>query len=193
LRERTTNDELATWFGLATALVAQRDFPAADRALAQVRQRLPQGHAMVERLAAEARLRAGDPAGALALAEAGAARFPGARGLVRLQAEALLASGQAVRAERLLQEQLATLRSDPVLWRLLAQAHHAAGHAALAHVATAEEYALGGNWRAAVEQLRLSRRAGPPLDFYTGSLVDARLKEFEQEFQREQADRVRSR
>ena len=130
---------------------------------------------------------------ALALAEAGTAKFPGARGLVRLQAEALLASGQAVRAERLLQDQLATLRSDPVLWRLLAQAHHAAGQAALAHVATAEEYALGGNWRAAVEQLRLSRRALPALDFYTGSLVDARLKEFELEFQREQADRVRTR
>ena len=93
----------------------------------------------------------------------------------------------------LLQDQLATLCSDPVLWRLLAQAHHAAGQAALAHVATAEEYALGGNWRAAVEQLRLSRRALPALDFYTGSLVDARLKEFELEFQREQADRVRTR
>ena len=193
LRERATHDELGAWFGLATVLVAQRDFVAADRALAQVRQRLPQGHPMVERLATEARLRAGDAAGALALAEAGTAKFPGARGLVRLQAEALLASGQAVRAERLLQDQLATLRSDPVLWRLLAQAHHAAGQAALAHVATAEEYALGGNWRAAVEQLRLSRRALPALDFYTGSLVDARLKEFELEFQREQADRVRTR
>ncbi len=188
LRDKATNDDLAAWFGLATVLLAQRDVPGAEKALAETRRRLSAPHAAVERLGAEIRLRAGDPAGALALAEAASAKFIGARGLLHLRAEALLAMGEHARALRFLQDQVVAYRTDARLWRLLAQAHGALGQTALAHRATAEEYAIAGGWLAAIEQLRLALRAGS-MDFYTASLVDARLKEFQAEYQREQQER----
>ncbi len=190
LRERALNDELAGWFTIATVALAQRDFAATGRALSEVRLRLPEGHPMVERLAAEARLSAGDPVGALGLARAASARFPQARALVHLQAEAMLATGEAPGAVQFLEEQLAAARTDVRLWRQLARARAMLGQTALAHLATAEEYGLAGQWRAAVEQLRIARRLGT-LDFYTASLADARMREFEAAFAQEQREQPR--
>ena len=188
LREKTTPDEAASWYGVAVAAVAQRDFPAAERAVAQARSRLPEGHPFVERLAAEARLRAGDAAGALEIAQRATARFPRARALVHLQAEAMLASRDFEKAATYLQGQLALYRSDPVLWRLLSQAENGAGRPALAHRAAAEDYALVGGWLAAIEQLKLAQKRGA-FDFYTASQIDARIKELQAEYTREQRDR----
>nr|MBP8310862.1 M48 family metallopeptidase [Burkholderiaceae bacterium] len=165
LRDRSTHDELAAWYGVAVAALAQRDYAAADKAVQETRKRLPAGHAAVERLAAEVKLRTGDAPGALALAETAAGRFVGARALIHLQAEALLAMGEPARAARFAQDQIALYRADPKLWRLLAQAHNGLNQSALAHRATAEEYALGGSWLAAIEQLRLALKLGT-LDFY---------------------------
>ncbi len=190
LRDQSANDELAAWYGLAVTALAQRDFGAADTALLAARQRLPAGHAAFETLAAEIRLRAGNPAAALTLAQAGAGRFAGARTLIHLQAQALLAMREPARAAALLQEQIALYQTDARLWRLLAQAHGALDQPALAHRATAEEYALSGSWLAAVEQLRLALKLGT-LDFYTGSLADARMKTFQAEYQREKQEKVR--
>lgn len=190
LRDKTTNDELATWYGLAVAALAQRDYPGASQALQQARQRHPAGHPAFERLGAETLLRAGDAPAALALAQAGAGRFAGARALVHLQAEALLAMREDARAVAFLTEQLALYRTEPRLWRLLARAHGALNQPELAHRATAEEYALSGSWLAAVEQLRLALRSGA-LDFFTGSLVDARMKEFQAAYQREKKETTR--
>ena len=47
---------------------------------------------------------------------------------------------------------------------------------------------LLGGLPAAIEQLRLARRAGT-LDFYTGSQVDARLRELEADYLQERQDR----
>ncbi|MFZ9880850.1 MAG: hypothetical protein ACO3QC_05555, partial [Phycisphaerales bacterium] len=74
---------------------AQRDFSAAEQALAQASSRLPQGHAFLDRLAAQIRLDADDAEGALKQALEASARHPGARGLRYLQAEALLREGRA--------------------------------------------------------------------------------------------------
>jgi predicted Zn-dependent protease len=188
LREKTTPDEVASWYGIAVAAVAQRDFPAADRAIAETRSRLAEGHPFVERLAAEARLRAGDAAGALSIAQRASARFPRARALSHLQAQAMLALRDFDKAAAYLQGQLAVYRSDPVLWRLLAQAENGAGRPALAHRAAAEDYALVGGWPAAIEQLKLAQKSGA-LDFYTASQIDARIKELQAEYTREQGDR----
>lgn len=178
ISERTSGDELAAWYGLASTALAQRDFAAAERALAQARKRVPDGHPYLERLAADVKLQAGDPAGALAVAQAGAGRFSGARALVYLQADALLALKEYQKALVFLKDQLALYRSDPVLWRLSSRAHNGLGQTAEAHRAVAEEYALGGAWLGALEQLKLAQRAGG-LDFYAASQVDARMRELQ--------------
>ena len=187
LRDKTTTDETAAWFGIAVAAVAQRDLAAAETAIAQTRARIDKGHPFVEALAARARLTAGDAPGALALARAGAGRFAGARALLHLQAEALLEMRDFDGAVRFLTEQTSLYKSDPLLWRLLARAHAGLGQTGLAHRASAEEYALGGAWLAAIEQLRLAQRS-TGLDFYSASQVDARLKQLQAEYARERKD-----
>lgn len=192
IRDRSTPDELSAWYAVAVAALSQRDFAGARRALGQVRALLPGSHPYVERLAAEVSLRQGDAAGARAIAEAAAQRFAGSRALVHLQAEATLAMGEAARAAAFLEDQLTLYRGDPVLWRLLSRARAGLGQVALAHRATAEEYALIGGWLAAIEQLRLAQRAGG-LDFYAASEVDARIKDLQAEYAREQQDQARNR
>jgi predicted Zn-dependent protease len=189
LRDKTTPDAAATWYGLAVVLLAQRDFDAAGRAINEARRRLPSGHPYLERLAAQIRLDAGDAAGALQIAAAGTQRFPGARTLVHLQADAMLRLRKFADAETFLQDQLATYRSDPVLWRLLARTYQSAGKQALAHRASAEEYALIGGWLASIEQFKLALQAGG-LDFYTSSQIDARIKQVQAAYTREQQDRA---
>ncbi|MFZ9679161.1 MAG: M48 family metalloprotease [Quisquiliibacterium sp.] len=190
LRDKTTPDEAASWFGLAVVANAQRDFSAAEQALAQARSRLPQGHAFLDRLAAQIRLDADDAEGALKQALEASARHPGARGLRYLQAEALLRLRRHQQAAKFLQDQVELYRTDPVLWRLLSRAHAGTGNKALAHRASAEEYALLGGWLAAIEQLKLARQDGG-MDFYTVSQVDARLRELQAIYTREQQDRAR--
>jgi predicted Zn-dependent protease len=189
LRDKTTDDERAAWYGIAIAALAQRDYAGADRALAEVRRRTPAGHAFLERLAADIRLRSGDPKAAVAIAQAAATRYPQSRALVHMQAQALTDAGEHQKAVAYLKDQLSLYRSDPVLWRLLAQAYNAQGQLAEAHRAAAEEYALVGGWMAAIDQLRLAQRAGT-LDFYTASQVDARIRDLQATYTREQQERA---
>jgi predicted Zn-dependent protease len=190
LRDKTTPDEAASWYGLALVANAQRDVDAAEHALAQVRSRLPQGHAFLDRLSAQIRLDAGDFEGALKIAADAAARYPAARALRYVQADALLRLRRHQQAEQFLQDLVELYRADPVLWRLLSKAHAGTGKTALAHRASAEEYALLGGWLAAIEQLKLARRDGG-MDFYTASQVDARLRELQAIYTREQQERAR--
>lgn len=192
LRDRSTTDELSAWYAVAVAALEQRDFAAALGAVEQARSRLPGGHPYVERLAAEIRLRQGEPAAALAIAEAAARRFVGARALTHLQAEAMIGMREPARAEAFVADQITLYPGDPGLWRLLSRSRAALGRTALAHRATAEEYALIGGWLAAIEQLRLAQRAGG-LDFYAASEVDARIKELQAEYARERQDKANNR
>ncbi|HMN80840.1 MAG TPA: M48 family metalloprotease [Burkholderiaceae bacterium] len=189
LRDRSTGDERAAWFGIATAALAQRDFAGADRALAEVRRRTPAGHPFIERLAADIRLQQGDARGALAIAQSATQRFPLSRALVHMQAQALIDAGEGARAVTYLRDQLATYRSDAQLWRLIAQAYHQQGQAGEAHRATAEEYALLGGWMAAIDQLRLALRSGK-LDFYASSQVDSRIRELQAQYTLDRQDRA---
>ncbi|OJX06827.1 MAG: hypothetical protein BGO72_00305 [Burkholderiales bacterium 70-64] len=187
LRERTV-DEAAGWFGLATVAAAQRDAAAARKALAEVRRLLPAGHPFVERLAAQVELQAGDSAAALALLDAATKRFPASRALVRERAQVLLVRRDFADAAPYLESAVSTFRSDADLWRMLAEAQGGLGETARAHRAAAEQFVLLGATPAAIEQLRLAQRAGQ-LDFYTGSQVDARLRELQAQWQAEQKER----
>jgi predicted Zn-dependent protease len=186
LRNRTI-DEAAGWFGLATIRTAQRDPQRARKALDETRKRSG-SHPFIERLAAQVELDAGNTAGALALADAALANTPSSRALLRVKAQTLLARNDYRGAAAFLEEAVDVHASDPTLWRLLAEAWHGAGEAARAHRASAEQFALLGGLPAAIDQLKRAIRAGT-LDFYTGSQVDARLRELEAQYLSEKEDR----
>jgi len=187
VREHTI-DDVANWFGLATVAAAARDWPAARKALAEVRRRLPAGHPFVERLAARIELDSGDAASAQAIVEAALARFPSSRSLVQMRATVLLARRDYAAAVPVLEDALKLYRSDAGLWRMLSEAQGGLGQVARAHRAAAEQYVLLGATPAAIEQLQLAQRAGG-LDFHTASQVDARRRELEAQWREEQQER----
>jgi predicted Zn-dependent protease len=173
----------APWYGLAHIAAVQRDWARVDAALAQA-QALGGPHPFFDQLAARSKLSAGDPGAAAERATQALARWPDARGLARLQAEALLAAGRPAEAVRALEDRLVVWRSDARLWLLLSQAFGARGRTADAHRAAAEHYALMGSPLSAVDQLRRAQKAGDT-DFYTASVIDARLRELEDDARRE--------
>jgi len=174
----------APWYGLAAVAAAQRDWTRVDSALAQAQAVAGEPHPLFDRLAASARIAAGDPAGAVARARAGLRRTPDSRGLARVLGEALLADGRPREAVSMLEEQLQTWRGDARLWQLLSQAHEALGQRTLAHRAAAERYAALGSPLTAREQLLLARKAADA-DFFTASVIDARIREIEADALRE--------
>jgi predicted Zn-dependent protease len=173
----------APWYGLASIAAVQRDWPRMEAALGQA-QALAGPHPFFEQLAARAKLSAGDPRAAAERATQALARWPDSRGLARLQGEALVAAGRPAEAVRALEDQLLVWRSDARLWWLLSQAFGAQKRAADAHRAAAEHYVLMGSPLSAVDQLRRAQKAGDT-DFYTASVIDARLRELEDDARRE--------
>jgi len=172
------------WYGLASIAFVQRDWLRVEAALAQAQSQAGAAHPYFELLAARARLGAGDAKVAAERATRSLARFPDSRGLARLQGEALVAAGQPAEAVRLLRDHLLVWRSDARLWQLLSQAHEALGQRAEAHRAAAEQYLLQGSSMAALDQLRRAQRAGDT-DFYTASVIDARIRDVEDDARRE--------
>lgn len=166
------------WFGLASVAAAQRDWPRFEQALARAREVHGQPHPYFDRLAASARLEAGDPVGAIERAREGLARFPDSRALARVHGQALIDAGRHAEAVRFLKDQLLTWRSDPQLWQQLSVVHGKLGNRSEAHQAAAERFVLLGSMISAVDQLRIAQRAGDA-DFYAGSVIDARLRELE--------------
>jgi predicted Zn-dependent protease len=184
LTRDTQRTNPAAWFGLASIAAAERSFDVSDKALAEAQRLLGAPHPYFERLAIANRLDAGDARAAADRGRQAVARFPESRALTRAYGEALVASGQGAEAVVFLKERLNLFRGDVRLWHLLAEAHGLLNQRAEAHRAAAEEYILVGAWQSAAEQLRLAQRAGDT-DFYTASVIDARLREIQVEVRRE--------
>ncbi len=172
------------WYALASIALVQRDWPRVESALAQAQALAGAPHPYFELMAARAKLGAGDARAAADRATKALARFPDSRGLARLQGEALVASGQAAEAVRTLRDHLLVWRGDPRLWQLLSQAHESLGQRADAHRTAAEQYLLLGSPLAALDQLQRAQRAGDT-DFYTASMIDARIRDVEDDARRE--------
>lgn len=163
------------WYGLARA--AQRaGVPARARfALAQLDAASP----LVAHLEVEQALAEGKSEEALRLlARAMPASF-GYRPLAYLYARSLLAAGRAREALIFLGEQQRVWNADARLYTLLSQAHQNLGQQTQSHLAQAEAYALQDRDGAAIEQLQLAQKAGGA-DFYTLSIIDARLRQLKQ-------------
>jgi predicted Zn-dependent protease len=181
VEQRVKDNPLAgteSWFGLAAIAGAQRDWARFDEALGKARALHGKPHPYFDRLEVSTRLSAGDAQRAAELARDALKRFPESRALARAWGESLIAAGQASEAVRAMQAQLQVWRSDPRLWELLSQALMKLDRKAEAHRAAAERFALLGSNLAAVDQLRVAQRAGDT-DFYTASVIDARLRELE--------------
>ncbi len=176
------------WYGLAQASLRTGDLDRAGQALGRVDGPLARsplvGVARID--LALARNNADE---ALRLTQSELAQHAAYRPLAYLRAKSLLRAGRAREALDFLSEQQRTWPSDSHVHALRAEAHHALGETAKAHLAQAEAYVLTDRIAAAVDQLQRAQRSGHA-DFYTLSIIDARLRELRERQKRDAPDGV---
>ena len=175
------------WYGLASATQLRQDWAASLKALTQAETLLGKPHPYLARLRIVALIGSGQLDKADEASAAALAAFPHSRALVRQRAEVLNARKQWSAAISLLRNETRVYKSDTELWRMLGEAYLAHGEKGMSHLAAAEALLVQGLLQPAIEQLRLARNAGD-LDFYNGSIADAKLKEAEAGWLQQQRD-----
>ena len=78
--------------------------------------------------------------------------------------------------------------NETIWWELLASAYDQDKKIGLRHYALAEKFATEGAWPSAIEQLKIARAAAGT-DFYLGSVIDARLRAFQNQYREEQNEK----
>lgn len=166
------------WYGLARAALRANQLEKARQALAQLRSQASQSP-LIALLDGEIELAAAKPEKAIAILEPALRQYGGYRPLAYLHAEALLRANRPAEALRFVETQQKLWSADVRFRTLSAQAYQSLGQPAQAHLAQAEAYALQDRIVAAIDQLQSAQRQND-VDFYTQSIVDARLREMRQ-------------
>jgi len=179
------NPAPAAWYGLLQASLRVGNTKRAEQALAKLDGAMG-GFPPVAVARVELALARGQAEEAVRLARDGLVRHAAYRPLAYLHARALLRANRAKDALAFLNEQQRTWPSDVHFHVLRAESHSALGQATEAHLAQAEAYVLSDRIAAAIEQLRMAQRTGKA-DFYTLSIVDARLRELRERQRRDSA------
>lgn len=175
LKDRRFSSEVATRYGLVSALVRARDYVRAELELQALRSGT-QSQPMIEMLAIRSKAESGDRRSALALARAGEKFHPNYRPLQYALVHTMQSLSMHAEAVAQLVELVKTYSRDARLYRMQAESYAALRKGLLQHQAQAEAYFLQGALLAAIEQLQLAQKAGDG-DFYQLSAVDARLRE----------------
>lgn len=175
LQEGKYASEAATRYGLASAYFRARDWPATKREVDAARA-LGEASPILERLAADVRIAAGEREDGLRIYRAALLRYPLDMALVYGYGAALVEVRQFSAALKLVDEQLPRNPGDLRLHRLRAAAYAGEGRLGQQHRALAEVFVLQGQTAAAIEQLELAQKAGDG-DFYEMSAIDSRLRE----------------
>lgn len=190
IRTQTAPNVAGAWYAVALAEVKQRRWEPARDALERARTAFGgtgPGTPSLAVLASDIARLSGKPDEALRIATQARAAFPLSQAADMAYADALIASQRVPEATKFLQSQVERYRSEPIWWRALAGAWAAGGKRARQHEALAEQYALQGQWMAAVSQLKLARDAGDA-DFYELSTIDAKLHEFQRRYKEDKED-----
>lgn len=186
VNDRRFASEPGARYGLAIAYLRAKDPWRAEAEIARLRAGGVDS-AVIETLAARARLAQGDPAGALALLSAALARYPHRRSILYAMLGTLQDLGRYAEVQAALAEPLRLYPRDAKLHEARAKAYASQGKRLLQHQSQAEVYLLQGSLPAAIEQLQFAQGAGDG-NFYELSAVDARLKELRAEHAHEMQD-----
>lgn len=179
----------AAWYGLSQASLRVGEMDQAARALdAAISLSAPS--TLFDLARAELALARGQAAQAAQLSGAALVKNSAYRPLAYVHVKALLRDNKAQLALDFLNQRQRIWVSDATLYALKAQAHQALGQPAESFLAQAEAYALVDRTGSAIEQLQMAQRLGKA-DFYTLSIIDARMRELrerqQEETQRRQA------
>jgi predicted Zn-dependent protease len=186
VNDRRYAHEPSARYGLAVALMREKDYKRAEAEVAKLRADKV-ASPMIESLAARARLAQNDSAGAFAILKAALVRFPNRRSLLYAALDMQLELNRYDDVQAMLAEPMRLYPRDPKLYEARARAYGGQGKRLLQHQSQAEALVLMGALPAAIEELQYAQSAGDG-NFYEQSAVDARLKEVRAEYTREQQD-----
>jgi predicted Zn-dependent protease len=172
-------------YGLAIALRRAREYVAADKELASIRQS-GNAHPWIEVLAARNKYDLKQPKEALAILRAALKAFPQERSVYYAYADILMLDGDRDAAIAALTERTKQVKDDAYTYELLSKALGSAGRSVAQHRAQAEAYYYKGNLGAAADQLELALKV-PNGDFYELSGAEARLRDIKVQWEAERA------
>ncbi len=183
IAERTILRNRADVYGLALALYRARDFAAAERQLAILRDvgaspdtNSGLKHAWVENLAAQIQIGQRKWDNALAIYKTAMRTFPSQRALIHGYIDTLYESGKIDAALEAANEELKTTQDDPTLYELTAKIYERKGKKLAQHRAIGEAYFRRDNLPGAIAQYTMAVKARDG-DFYDSSSAESRLRE----------------
>lgn len=185
---RNRPDDAANLYALASSALRAGDAELAAATLARLQQRF--NGPMIETLAARIELLNKRPDAALQRLKHAVARYSAAKPVAWLYAEVLIQQGQIETAAQFIDDRQLLWPEDAPLYALKAQVRHAQGKHAAGHLAEAESRIRTDQPSLAMEQLQLARKAGDG-DFFTHSIIDARLRNLREQERDEVQERAR--
>jgi predicted Zn-dependent protease len=174
LREHKYNSEIAERYGLVATLLRGKDIPRAKAELAKL-ERIAPPHPMIEAMAGNVLMGAGEYDAAAKRFAAALQRYPNKMQLVYDYPEALLKAIQPAQAAAFVETQLQRFPGDGPLHQIAARAYAEQNMRMLEHQHQGEYYAWAGNLTGAITQFELAAKAGDG-NFYQASVVETRLR-----------------
>lgn len=172
-------------YGLTLALMQSRQFAAAEKELATIRNwggsGNTSGHPWIENLAAQIKSGERKFDDALAIYKTAMKTFPGNRALSYGYIETLYEAGQIDAALLAAIEQIKNSADDPRLYELAGKGYERKGKRLAQHKAIGEAYHRRGNLMGAIQQFEIAVKAKDG-DFYESSGAESRLRELKLEF-----------
>jgi len=179
VNEGRYRNETAQRYGYVLALMASREYTAAEKELAQLLSQYPE---QVEFIVAQADLKkaTGQAKAGVDILKRGLKNHPDNYPLTLYTAQTLLDIGQPKEATKLLTYYLDVRPDELELYKLLAQASGDAGNKTQGHQYLAEYYYLSGALKLSRQHLE-SALKDRTLDYYQSAKITARLKIIRQE------------
>jgi len=174
LREKKYNNEIAERYGLVASLLRAKDLPRAKAELARVEKMAPP-HPMIEAMAGNVLMGAGEYDAAAKRFAAALVRYPNKMQLIYDYPEALLKANRPAEAAAFAEQQLTRFPGDGPLHQIAARAYADQNMRLKQHQHQGEFYAWAGNLPLAIVQLELAAKAGDG-NFYQVSVVESRLR-----------------
>jgi beta-barrel assembly-enhancing protease len=184
IAERKYNNEIAAHYGLVASLLRAGDTARAKVELVSLEKIAPP-HPMVEALAGNVLMDAGDYPEAVARFESALTRYPNKMQLIHDYPTALIKAGRPADAAAFAERELKRFPGEGPLHEIAAKAYAAQDKRLKQHEHQGEYYAWLGNLPLAITQLELAAKSGDG-DFYQMSVVETRLRAMRQEVSEQQ-------
>jgi predicted Zn-dependent protease len=184
IAEKKYNNEIAEHYGLVASLLRAKDTTRAKVELAKLEKMAPP-HPMIEAMAGNVLMEAGEYKAAVARFESALLRYPNKMQLIHDYPESLMKAGRPGDAAAFAERELARFPQEGPLHEIAARAYAAQDKRLKWHEHQGEYYAWIGNLPLAVDQFQLAAKAGDG-DFYQLSVVETRLRVLRQEMAEQQ-------